>query len=129
MQKLWRDFLKFIMTGNLITLAVAFILGTKVKDVVDAFNNGIISPIIGAIVGKPEFSNTLKIGDGVLLIGGFLTAVISLVLTGFVLFAIVKAYEAYQAHKRARGEGDEPEPTQETVLLREIRDLLATQRT
>lgn len=128
MQKLWRDFVKFIMTGNLITLAVAFILGTKVKDVVDAFNSGIISPIIGAIVGKPAFDNTLKIGDGVLLIGGFLTAVISLVLTGLVLFGIVKAYEAYQARKHARGEEDEPEPTQETILLREIRDLLAAPR-
>ncbi len=124
MQKLWRDFLKFIMTGNLITLAVAFILGVAVKAVVDSFVHNIVDGIIGAVVSKPQFTNTFRIGKGVIGYGQFLTDVLNLLIIGAVLFGIVKVYEAYQARKKANGEEDEAEPTEEAILLREIRDLL-----
>ncbi len=125
MKKLWQEFLKFVMSGNVLMLAVAFILALAIKQVVTSFTDDIIQPIIGAIVGKPEFTNTLKIGKGVVQYGAFLTAVVDLLITGAALFAIVKAYDAY----RARRPGiDEPEePGEDIVVLREIRDLLRTQ--
>jgi large conductance mechanosensitive channel len=64
-KKLWQEFIAFVMTGNVLMLAVAFILGIAIKDVVTSFTDNIIQPIIGAIVGKPEFTNTFNIGDGV----------------------------------------------------------------
>ncbi len=118
MKKMWQDFVKFIMTGNLIMLAVAFILGGATKSVIDSFVADIVNPIIGIIVGKPEFNNTIEIGDGVLKIGSFITAVINLIIIGLVLFVIVKTYERFQ--KKAEDAG----PSPEVQLLTEIRDAL-----
>ena len=123
MKRLWKEFLKFIMSGNVLMLAVALILALAVKAVVTSFTNDIMQPIIGAIVGKPKFTNTFTIGKGVVEWGAFLTAVVDLVITGAVLFAIVKAYDAYRARKCAAGEEPE-EPSEDLLVLREIRDLL-----
>jgi large conductance mechanosensitive channel len=126
-QKLWKEFVAFIMTGNVLMLAVAFVMGGLTKKVIDDFVSFIINPIIGAIVGKPEFSNTLKLGKGVIQYGSFINTVINLVITGLVLFLIVKMYDAYQNRKRAAGEEDAgAEPDEQVMLLREIRDALIT---
>jgi large conductance mechanosensitive channel len=126
-KKLWKEFVAFIMTGNVLMLAVAFVVGGLTKKVIDDFVSFIINPIIGAIVGKPEFSNTLKIGKGVIQYGSFINTVINLVITGLVLFLIVKMYDSYQNRKRAAGEEDAgEEPDEEVMLLREIRDALVT---
>jgi len=126
MKKLWQEFVQFIMSGNVLMLAVAFILGLSIKAVVTAFTDKIMQPIIGAIVGKPQFTNTFKIGKGVVQYGAFITAVIDLLITGLVLFAIVKAYDTYRARRRPGGE--EPEaPSEDIAVLREIRDLLRAQ--
>jgi len=124
-QKLWKEFVAFIMTGNVLMLAVAFVMGGLTKKVIDDFVSFIINPIIGAIVGKPEFSNTLRIGRGVIQYGAFVNTVINLVITGLVLFLIVKTYDTYQNRKRAAGEeGAGVEPDEQVMLLREIRDAL-----
>ncbi len=119
-KKMWQDFVKFIMTGNLIMLAVAFILGGATKAVIDSFVADIVNPIIGVIVGKPQFNNTIEIGNGVLQIGFFITAVINLVILGFELFLLVKAYDKFQQNK------EEEAPSAEVQLLTEIRDSLAS---
>ena len=127
MKKLWKEFVAFIMTGNVLMLAVAFVMGGLTKKVIDDFVSFIINPIIGAIVGKPDFSNTLKIGKGVIQYGSFINTVINLVITGLVLFMIVKVYDSYQNRKRGAGEGDAGlEPDEQVMLLREIRDALVT---
>src|SRR5260370_2924104 len=113
------------MTGNVLMLAVAFVLGGLTKKVIDDFVSFIINPIVGAIVGKPEFSNTLRIGKGVIQYAAFINTVINLVITGLVLFLIVKMYDAYQNRKRAAGEeGAGAEPDEQVMLLRQIRDAL-----
>ena len=127
MKNLWKEFVAFVMTGNVLMLAVAFVLGGLTTVVIKAFVDDIISPIIGAIVGKPEFTNTLTIGDGVIQWGAFLTVLINLVITGAALFLIVKGYDTYRARKKAAGEEVE-EPSEDTLLLREIRDALVTPR-
>jgi large conductance mechanosensitive channel len=127
MKNLWKEFIGFIMSGNILMLAVAFVLGLLTKQVIDSFVNDIVNPIIGAIVGKPEFTNTLKIGDGVVRWGAFVTILINLAITGAVLFLIVKGYDTYRSRKKAAGEEVE-EPTEDTLLLREIRDALVTPR-
>ena len=127
MKKMWNEFVAFIFSGNLILIAVAFVLGILTKQVIDSFVADIVNPFIGIFVGKPEFTNTLTIGDGVIRYGAFITVLINLLITGLVLFFIVKAYDTYRARKQASGEEDEP-ASEDIALLREIRDLLAAQR-
>ena len=121
-----QEFKKFIMKGNLVTLAVAFIIGVEFSKVVGAFTDGIIMRIVGAIAGKPSFDDlTLKIGKGVILYGTFLTAVVNFLIVAFVLFLVIKAYDKMQA---AMGVNEAEEGPNEADLLAEIRDLLKAQR-
>jgi len=123
-KKYWKEFVAFVMTGNVLMLAVAFVMGGLTKKVIDDFVGYIVNPIIGAIVGKQGFSdNTLKIGKGVIQYGAFINTVINLAITGLVLFLVVKTYDAYRARKTAAGEEPE-EPTEEVVLLRRIATVL-----
>ena len=118
-----QEFKKFIMKGNLVEIAVGLILALAFSDVVKAFTDGIISPIIGAVFGVPSFkAKILNIGDGKLLYGAFIDTVIYFVITGFVLFLVVKAYNSMKART---AQSAEPEDLPEDVaLLTEIRDLL-----
>jgi large conductance mechanosensitive channel len=118
------EFRKFIMKGNLIELAVAFILALFFTAVVTTFTNGIVLAFVAAIFGEQNFDDIVwTINDSDILIGQFLNAVINFVLVGFVLFLIIKAYDAAKARFIASGE--EPEPlTRSEELLEEIRDLL-----
>ncbi|NNG21284.1 MscL family protein [Naumannella sp. ID2617S] len=113
-----QGFKEFLMKGNLIELAVAFIMGTAFAAVVKAFA-GILMDLVGLIFKVPDLSNTPVMGIN---IGVFLTALIGFIMTALVLYlAVVKPYEAY---KKMRGITDEKTAT-ETELLAEIRDLLA----
>ena len=108
------------MKGNLLEIAVALILALAFTAVVNAFVTGIVTPFIAAILGEPSFDDvTIKIGDGVLLIGTFLNAVIYFVLTALVLFFILKAYNRMQ-----RPKDEAPTGPTEVELLIETRDSL-----
>ncbi len=126
MSNLWNDFKKFIMQGDLVAIAVAFILGAAFKTVVDSLVANVFTPIIGGIFGQTDFSSlTLKIGDIRIGYGSFLNAVISFVIIGLTLFVVVKVYEKMKSMRSA--EDVEEDPT-EVDLLVEIRDLLKQQR-
>ena len=119
MKNFFKEFKEFIDKGNLLEIAVAFVLGLSFKAVIDAFMKGIVNPIIGLIFGKPNLDNvlTFTVRDSTISIGIVLTQVISLIIVGFVLFLIVKAYN------KARGPQPDPGPD-EVTLLTEIRDEL-----
>ncbi|MEQ1703451.1 MAG: large conductance mechanosensitive channel protein MscL [Ilumatobacteraceae bacterium] len=132
MKNFLKEFKSFIATGNMIELAVAVILGGVVKQVIDSFIANVANPIVGAIFGKPNLDGslrwTLRHGDApdgsedsVLAVGAVLTTVISLVLTGLVLFVIVKAFNKMK--KKSVAEEAPAGPT-EVELLTEIRDAL-----
>ena len=131
-----KEFKDFISAGNLIELAVAFILGLAIKAVIDSFIQNVVNPVVGAIVGEPNLDNVLTFtlregedtvgpdgavvsGDSVLSIGAVLTQVVSLLLVGLVLFLMVKAY-----NKMRRAPAAAPAGTSDNELLAEIRDLL-----
>jgi len=119
-----KEFKEFIAKGNLVELAVAFVLGLAFKAVIDAFMNGIVNPIIGLIFGKPNLDNVLTFtvhkgesNESVISIGVVLTQIVSLIIVGLVLFLVVKAYN------RMRGPEPEAGPD-EIALLTDIRDEL-----
>ena len=120
MKNFLKEFKDFIATGNLIELAVAFILAAAVKVVIDSFVNDIVMQLIAAIISKPDFKDlTWGVGDANLKVGLFFNAVISLLLVGFVLFLVVKAYNRFKKTPEAATSAPP-----EIVLLTEIRDAL-----
>lgn len=128
---MFKEFKAFIFRGNLLDLAVAVVMGVAFGAVVDVLVKGIITPLIAAVGGKQDFSSlTLGVGDGVLLYGAFLNALINFLIVALVMFFILKA--AAQAQKlRATTDAPPDEvvpPSDEALLLAEIRDLLRSQR-
>ncbi len=121
-----KGFKEFIMRGNLIQTAVAFIIGTAFAAVVSTFTNVILSLIALVLGGRePNFDNW---APGGIPVGTFLTALISfLMVAAVVYFAIVKPMNALEA-RRKKGQEDEGIPPTEADLLTEIRDLLAGKR-
>ncbi|HEX5616718.1 MAG TPA: large conductance mechanosensitive channel protein MscL [Acidimicrobiia bacterium] len=128
MRDLLTEFRKFVMKGNLVEIAVAFILALYFKDVVDTFTNGIVLAFVAAVFGEPNFASiTIGLGDAEILIGAFLNAIINFLLVAAVLFFIVKVYTAMK--DRLMRSGEETEAlTREGELLTEIRDLLAARQ-
>lgn len=113
-----KGFKDFILKGNLIELAVAFIMGTAFAAVVKAFA-AILMDLIGKIFGTPDFSSVSVAG---IALGAFLTALVSFLITALALyFGVVAPYNKY---KEIRGIVEEEDAT-EASLLTEIRDLLA----
>lgn len=121
------EFKDFIMKGNLVEIATGLILALAFKTVVDSLVADIVTPIIAAIGGQPNFDSlVLDIGDGEIRYGMFLNAIVSFLIIGFILFLIVKAYNRMVDMARRGGKTEETEEaSEEVVLLREIRDQLA----
>jgi len=115
-----KGFKDFIMRGNLVEIAVAFVIGGAFGTVVTATVT-MIMDLIGKIGGTPNFSGYQP---GGIHLGAFITAVIAFViLAAVVYFLVVTPYNALQA-RMAKGEEPAP-PAADVALLTEIRDLLA----
>ena len=112
-------FKNFILKGNLVELAVAFIMGLAFAAVVTA-TVALVMDIIGKVGGQPDFSNYAPGGVSV---GAWITAVISfLILAAVVYFLIVVPYTKA---KEKYFPADEPGTPADVELLTQIRDLLA----
>ena len=100
--KLLKEFKAFLLQGNLITLAVAFVMGVAFAAVVTSFVNDLVMPVIAMIFGKPEFNQlTFTINDAVFRYGAFLTAVVTFVAIAAAVFLfVVKPVDALLARTR-----------------------------
>jgi large conductance mechanosensitive channel len=123
-----KEFRAFILRGNVVDLAVAVVIGTAFAAVVNSFVKGIVTPLIAAIGGQPDFNAlTFTINDSVFRYGAFFNAIISFVIIAAVIFFLVVKPLNVLAARRKR-EAPEPEaPTEDVRLLTEIRDLLQAQ--
>lgn len=89
-----RGFRDFVFRGNLLDLAIAFVLGIAFAAVVTSFVDDILMNVVAAIFGKPDFSDlTFSIGDGTIRYGAFLTALIVFLVIAFILYLIYQAAE------------------------------------
>lgn len=121
---MWKEFKAFLMKGNILDLAVAFIIGAAFNKIVTSLVNDVLMPPIGYLISNVDFKD-LKINIGQeasINYGLFLQSVIDFVLIGFSVFVIVKAYNKVQKKKAETPAA--PEPSNEEKLLMEIRDLL-----
>jgi large conductance mechanosensitive channel len=118
------EFKAFILRGNVLDLAVAVIIGVAFGAVVEAFTDGILMALVAAIVGEPNFDDvTVHLGDGRILIGAFLTAFVNFLLIALALFLVIKAAARLMPAKPEPAD-EAPVPSDEALLLTEIRDLL-----
>lgn len=111
-----QEFKAFIMKGNLVQIAVAFIMGVAFGTVVSSFVNDLIMPIIGKLVGNVDFANLyLNLSDQVyasaaaaraagapaIYYGAFINAVVNFLIIAAVMFLIVKGYQKLEKPKVA----------------------------
>ena len=124
-----QGFKNFIMRGNVVDLAVAVVIGAAFTGVVTSFTNNIVNPLIAAAGGTNVNGLAWQIVGGnrktVMDFGAVLTAIINFLIVALVVYFLVAVPMNLLAERRRRGEEREPQaPTEDIVLLQEIRDLL-----
>jgi large conductance mechanosensitive channel len=133
------EFKSFAMKGNLVDMAVGFVMGSAFATVVTAFIQGVFLPLLSPVMGgidlsemKFTMSEAVVAADGTVLteaavvdFGTFLSATISFIIVAFVMFMIIKGLNKAKKKEEAAPSA----PPAEQVLLAEIRDLLARQNT
>jgi large conductance mechanosensitive channel len=125
-KKLYQEFKDFAFSGDIVGLAVAFVMAAAFGAVVGALVDNVVMPIVGIIFGEPSFDNlTLTINKSVILYGSFITALVKFIAIALgVFFFIVKPYKVYQDKRTAEEEEAPAEPSEDIQLLTDIRDLL-----
>lgn len=125
-----KGFKLFIMRGNVIDLAIAVVIGAAFNAVVSALVADLFTPLIAAIVGKPNFSAlTFTINHSHFAYGLFINAVITFVSIALAVYAFVVYPLNKMAERRARNQEAPVVVPPDIALLTEIRDLLAVQST
>jgi large conductance mechanosensitive channel len=104
-----QEFKDFIFKGNIVDLAVAFVMGVAFGAVVNSLVNNLVMPVIAMIIGKPDFNDlTFTINDAVFRYGAFITDVITfLAVAAAVFFFIVKPVGAMLNRMKGRDEVEE----------------------
>ena len=97
-----KEFRDFLLRGNLVELAVAFVMGLAFAALITSFVDDLIMPIVAMIIGKPDFSDlTFTINDAVFRYGAFITAAITFASTAAaIFFFVVKPVNALMARRR-----------------------------
>jgi len=122
-----KDFKDFLFRGNIVELAVAFVMGVAFAAVVNSLVSNLVMPIVAAIIGKPDFRDlTFTVHDSVFRYGAFLTDVIQFVaIAAAVFFFIVKPIQMMLARARREPieEGMPDEERRHQELLAAVRAL------
>ena len=119
-----REFRDFLMRGNIVELATAFVMGVAFGSVVNSLVNNLVMPIVAMIIGKPDFSGlTFTINDAVFRYGAFLTDVIAFVaVAAAVFFFIVKPMQVVMSRiRKPEEEGVSDEERRHQELLTALR--------
>jgi len=129
-----KEFKEFAMKGNLVDIAVAFVMGAAFNKIVSSFTGGIVSPLIG-LVFKSDFKDQKMIlqegvldeagnmtGEVALMWGEFITNLIDFIIVAFVMFMIIKGINKMKKKEETAPEA--PAGPSDNNLLNEIRDLL-----
>ena len=135
-----KEFREFIMRGNVIDLAVAFIMGGAFGAIVSSLVKDIIMPLVGLVLGGVDFTNMFivlkgggpfatldaaqKAGAVTLNYGVFINLIINFLIIALAMFMLIRAMNATKRKKEEAPAPPPPAPTKEEQLLTEIRDLL-----
>jgi large conductance mechanosensitive channel len=125
-----KGFRDFVMRGNVVDLAIAVVIGAAFGAVITALVSDIITPLIAAIGGQPNFNEmTFKIHHSTFFYGAFINAVVSfLVIAAALYFIVVLPLNKVAERRAARVSKGQPDPApkpEDIILLEQIRDLLS----
>ena len=132
-----KEFKSFAMKGNLVDMAVAFVMGAAFGKLVSAFIDGMVMPVVGKITAGVDFKSLKYVmsearldeagniiaAEAAIKYGEFITVLIDFTIVAFVMFMVVKSMNKMKKKEEAAPAAP-PAPTKEEVLLTEIRDLL-----
>lgn len=137
---MFKEFKEFALKGNLIDMAVAFVMGAAFVKLSGAFIEDLIMPIVGKLSGGMDYTNKFialsdrvvatdlvkaKTQGAVIAYGNFITIAINFAIVAFAMFLVVKAInQAKKLTEKEAAAAAPPEPSAEEKLLTEIRDLL-----
>lgn len=139
---LLREFKDFAVKGNVIDLAVGVIIGAAFGKIVDSVVSDLIMPIVGAVIGKIDFSSMFivlgtappgvpqtldalrKAGIPVLAYGSFITVAVNFAILAFIIFMMIKQINRLKKNEPAAKAPAPPVTPEDIQLLREIRDSL-----
>ena len=139
---MFKEFKEFAMRGNLVDLAVGFILGGAFSTIVKSLVNDIVMPPLGLVLGGVDFADLIYPLDGntyesleaaneagapVIAYGLFINNVISFLIMALALFFLVKGINSMK-RKQEEAPAEVPPPPRQQILLEEIRNLLAKQQ-
>jgi len=129
-----KGFKEFILRGNVVDLAVAVVIGAAFGAIVNKLVADLITPLIAAIGGKPDFSKlSFTVHKSKFLYGDFINAVISFVIiAAAIYFTVVLPLNKLAERRAARLAKGDPDPTpksEDVLVLEQIRDLLQQQAT
>ena len=117
MKNLINEFKEFISKGDVVVVAVGLVMALTFKTIIDSLIEGVINPIISAIVGETDLSSWgFDLGDSFVSIGLVINAIIYFISVAIILFFVVKAYNHWK--------GPDEVKTTELDVLTEIRDEL-----
>jgi large conductance mechanosensitive channel len=121
-----KQFRDFLLRGNVVDLAVAVVVGAAFGAVVASFVADLLTPLIAAIGGKPDFGAlSFKINGAEFRYGSFLNTMISfLIVSAAIFFLVVKPVGVLMERRKAGLEPEAEAVPEDVVLLGEIRDLL-----
>ena len=126
-----QEFKKFALRGNVVDMAVGIIIGAAFGKIVSSFVNSVVMPPLGLLIGGVDFTDlkfVLKEAEGeatevAIAYGAFIQTVFDFVIVAFAIFMAIKAMNSLQ--KKEEAKPAPAKPSQEVVLLTEIRDALA----
>ncbi len=137
-----KEFKEFAIKGNVMDLAVGVIIGGAFGKIIDSVVKDLVMPVVSAIIGQPDFSSLYVVLKGtvptnlpleearkipdtsIFAYGNFITVAINFLLLAFVVFLLVKGINALKRKEEEKVVAAPPAPTNQEVLLTEIRDLL-----
>ncbi|WP_195714315.1 large conductance mechanosensitive channel protein MscL [Paenibacillus sp. GM2] len=124
-----KEFKEFALKGNVLDLAVGVVIGGAFGKIVASLVSDVIMPLVGMLLGGVNLSGlVLTVGDAELAYGVFLQTVIDFLIISAAIFLFIKAINKFKRKEEAKPAAEEaPKPSNEEVLLTEIRDLLRQQ--
>lgn len=127
----FEDFKNFIMKGNILELAVAVVIGAAFGRVVSSFVDNMLMPPLGMIIGNVDFNDLMLVlkdapeAENIVAIryGSFIQSIIDFLIIALSIFVVLKTYDRMQ-RKKVEVPSVPPAPTNQEMLLGEIRDIL-----
>ena len=124
-KKVVSEFKEFISKGNIVDMAVGVIIGSAFGKIVTSLVNDIFMPLIGVIIGGLDFTSlTIKVGEAVISYGVFIQNIVDFLIIAGCIFLMIKILAKFKKKEEVKEEEQVVKEDENTVLLREIRDLL-----